>query len=93
MTFKTIRRLAVGAAALGALVALATPADAQRWRDCRDKIYDAHHRLELAIANYGNNSREARIHQREYNDVRDWCWRQYRGWWDERYGRWRTDHW
>lgn len=93
MTKGVARKALLGAVALGAVLALASPAEAQRWRDCRDKIHDAHHRLELALANFGNNSREARQRQRDYNDVRMWCWRQYRGWWDDRYGRWRTDHW
>ena len=93
MLASTIRNIALGATMIGALTMSAAPAEAQRWRDCRDRIHDAHHRLELAIANYGNFSREARRAQGRYNDVRMWCWRTYRGWWDERYGRWRTDRW
>ena len=80
-----------GAVAVAAL--LAAPAEAQRWAGCRDRIHDAHHRLEVAIANYGNYSRAAEAEQRRYNDVRMWCWRTYKGWWDDRYGRWRTERW
>jgi hypothetical protein len=93
MTSSLARTALAGAAALGALLALAAPAEAQRWRDCRDRIHDAHHQLELAIANHGNFSRQASIEQHNYNDVRMWCWRTYKGWWDDRYGRWRTDRW
>jgi hypothetical protein len=93
MTISFVRKAALGAAALAAVMTLAAPAEAQRWRDCRDKIHDAHHRIELAIANFGNNSHEARVRQHEYNDVRMWCWRQYRGWWDDQHDRWRTDRW
>jgi hypothetical protein len=88
-----LRRAALSAAAITALVALSSPADAQRWTTCRDRIHDAHHRLELAIANFGNFSRQAGVRQAEYNRTREWCWRQYRGWWDDQHDRWRTDHW
>jgi hypothetical protein len=93
MKIDYLRRAALGAVAISALVAWSAPADAQRWASCRDRLHDSHHRLELAIANFGNNSRQARIQQGRYNQVREWCWREYRGWWDDRYGRWRTDRW
>ncbi|HUO87644.1 MAG TPA: hypothetical protein VMU08_00605 [Rhizomicrobium sp.] len=86
-------RVLPAAAVLGLAALLASPAQAQRWVACRDRIHDAHHRLEVAIAQHGNFSRAAAIEQRRYNDVRMWCWRTYKGWWDERYGRWRTERW
>jgi hypothetical protein len=93
MSVSFTQKALLGAAALGALLATAAPAQAARWDDCRQRIHSAHHRLELAIANFGNDSREARHRQREYNDVRQWCWERYRGWWDDRHDRWRSDRW
>ena len=87
-----IRTVLAGALVL-ALNGLTAAAGPPPWLPCKSKIEAAHHALELALARRGNNSKEAQQRQRAYNDTRMWCWRAYRGWWDERYGRWRTREW
>lgn len=75
------------------VVLAASPANAQAWLGCKAKIEKAHHAVEVAIVKFGHKSPQAARAQAAHNAVRMWCWRTYKGWWDERYGRWRTERW
>ena len=86
----------VGIAALllmGSSVVSSTPAQAQRWEDCRDRIDHAQARLDRAIDRFGRHSEQARDARHDLERTRDWCERNHRDQWDQGWrGHDRRDH-
>jgi len=65
-------------------------ADAQL--ECRYRIERVLEKVQRTVDKYGKDSSHALRVQGKLEEVHEWCWRRYRGWWDEHDQRWRTDH-
>ncbi len=63
-------------------------ADADDRGKCEHRIEKAEVRLDQAIRNHGERSRQANERRRDLNAERDRCWNQYHGWWDGRTHQW-----
>lgn len=74
---------------MGSTVVSSTPAQAQRWEDCRDRIDHAQGRLDRAIDRFGRGSYQAREARRDLERIRDWCYSHNRDRWDR---DWRDHH-
>jgi hypothetical protein len=85
----------VGFAALlmTSTVVTITPAQAQRWEDCRDRIDHAERHLDRMIERFGRHSDAARGARRDLENTRDWCYRNHRSDWDRHDDRDRHDGW
>ncbi len=59
---------------------------------CRHAIEKAESRLEKAIRDKGDHSREAEARRRDLNAEREHCWNRYHQWWNGREHRWETEH-
>lgn len=59
-----------------------TPAAAQRWQDCRDRIHGAERHLDRVIDRFGHRSPQARDARHDLERTRDWCYRNHRRDWD-----------
>lgn len=82
----------VGSVAL-ALATIASPMRADDILECRIRVERVHEKLERTIEKYGKDSAHALRVQSKLEAVHEWCWRRYKGWWDENQQLWRTDHW
>jgi hypothetical protein len=74
--------LAGAALVLTSSIITVVPAAAQRWEDCRERIYRAERHLDHMIDRYGNRSREAREARYDLERTRDWCYSHHRRDWD-----------
>jgi hypothetical protein len=59
---------------------------------CRHAIEKAEARLDKAIHDKGDHSREADDRRRDLNAERERCWNQYHQWWNGKDQRWETEH-
>jgi hypothetical protein len=90
-----IRKAAIAAVAAGALclvVAAAPQARADDHSKCQHAIEKAEARLDKAIHDKGEHSRDADDRRRDLNAERQRCWDQYHGWWNGKDHRWETEH-
>lgn len=60
---------------------------------CRARYERVQDKVERVIAKYGADSGHAVKAKEKLAEVHEWCWRRYKGWWDETSKTWRTDHW
>ena len=58
---------------------------------CQHAIEKAEARLDRAIHDKGEHSREADDRRRDLNAERQRCWDQYHGWWNGHDHRWETE--
>jgi hypothetical protein len=95
---KTLNRrfgkTAVAAVVTGLLLlfAAAPVVHADEKDKCRHAIEKAEARLDRAIHDKGEHSREADDRRRELNAERERCWGQYHQWWNGKDQRWETEH-
>ncbi len=75
---------AAGLAAVAITSSLApiTPAEAQRWEDCRERIHSGERQLDRTIHRFGHRSPQARDARHNLERTRDWCYRNHRRDWD-----------
>ena len=59
---------------------------------CQHAIEKAEARLDRAIHDKGEHSREAENRRRDLNAERENCWNRYHQWWNGRDHRWETEH-
>ncbi|HEY4843097.1 MAG TPA: hypothetical protein VIH78_14090 [Terriglobales bacterium] len=87
-------KTAVATLVAGALLLfLAAPLVHADERDkCRHAIEKAEARLDKAIRDKGEHSREADDRRRDLNAERERCWSAYHTWWNGKDGRWETEH-
>jgi hypothetical protein len=83
---------AVVAAALMLFVAAAPLAHAEDRSKCQHAVEKAEVRLDKAIHDKGDHSREAEDRRRDLNAERQHCWDQYHQWWNGKDHRWETEH-
>jgi hypothetical protein len=70
------------ALAISASVTTITPAQAQRWEDCRERIHDAQRHLDHMTDRFGFRSPQARDARHDLERTRDWCYNNHRRDWD-----------
>ena len=71
---------------------VATPlAHADDHAKCQHAIEKAEARLDRAVHDKGEHSREADDRRRDLNAERQRCWDQYHGWWNGKEHRWETE--
>jgi hypothetical protein len=93
-----IRRLgksAIAAIVMGALflfVAAAPQVRADDHAKCQHAIEKAEARLDKAIHDKGDHSREAEARRHDLEAERQRCWDQHHGWWNGKEHRWETEH-
>ncbi len=92
-----IRQYAKTAAAALVIAALsffvyAPQARADDREHCKHAVEKAESRLDHAIAQNGEHSREAEDRRRDLNAERERCWGQYHQWWNAKDQRWETEH-
>jgi hypothetical protein len=58
---------------------------------CQHAIEKAESRLDKAIHDNGEHSREAQDRRRDLNAERQRCWEQYHQWWNGKEHRWETE--
>jgi hypothetical protein len=58
---------------------------------CQHSIEKAEARLEKAIRDHGQRSRQAEERRRELNADRERCWNEHHQWWNGREHRWETE--
>lgn len=87
-------KTAVAAVMAGLLLLFATApvVHADEKDKCRHAIEKAEARLDRAIHDKGEHSREADDRRRELNAERERCWGQYHQWWNGKDQRWETEH-
>jgi hypothetical protein len=87
-------KTAVAAVVAGALLLfVAAPRVQGDERDkCRHPIEKAEARLDRAIRNRGEHSREAEDRRRDLYAERERCWNQHHQWWNGKDHRWETEH-
>jgi hypothetical protein len=59
---------------------------------CQRAIEKAEGKLDKAIHDHGDHSREADDRRRDLNAERERCWNQYHQWWNGKDHRWETEH-
>ena len=59
---------------------------------CQHAIEKAEARLNKAVHDKGEHSRDADDRRRELNEERERCWGQYHQWWNGKDHRWETEH-
>jgi hypothetical protein len=59
---------------------------------CQHAVDKAEARLDKAIHNNGEHSREAEARRHELNAERQRCWEQYHQWWNGKDHRWETEN-
>ena len=59
---------------------------------CQHAIEKAEARLDKAIHDKGEHSRDAEDRRRDLNAERERCWNQYHQWWNGKDHRWETEH-
>lgn len=59
---------------------------------CQHAIEKAEARLDKAIHDHGDHSREAEDRRRDLNAERQKCWDKYHQWWNGKEHRWETEH-
>jgi hypothetical protein len=59
---------------------------------CQHAIEKAEARLDRAIRDKGDHSREAEDRRRDLNAERERCWNSYHQWWNGKDHRWETEH-
>jgi hypothetical protein len=79
------------AAALSWFVAIPI-AHADDRAKCQHAVEHAEARLDRAIHDHGEHSREADDRRRDLNAERQHCWDQYHQWWNGKEHRWETEH-
>lgn len=92
-----MRKFASAAVAMGMSVALlvfitAPRAHADDRGACQHAIEKAEARLDKAIHDHGDHSREAEDRRRDLNAERQKCWDKYHQWWNGKEHRWETEH-
>lgn len=60
---------------------------------CRARYERVLEKVDRTVAKYGADSSHAVKAKEKLEEVHEWCWRRYKGWWDEHGKTWRTDHW
>ncbi len=78
---------------LAASPALASSSEVDVVTTCKYRSERVQYKLDRVIAKYGADSGHAAKVRAKFADVHEWCWRRYKGWWDETSKAWRTDHW
>ena len=89
-----IGRTAVAALLSGALLLFVASVPQARADDrsrCQHAVEKAEARLDRAVHNNGEHSREAEDRRRDLNAERQHCWEQYHQWWNGREHRWETE--
>jgi hypothetical protein len=89
-----IGKTAVAAVVAGALmffVAAAPKAHADDRSKCQHAVEKAEARLDQAIHNNGEHSRQADDRRRDLNAERQRCWEAYHQWWNGKDHRWETE--
>ena len=90
MTMKSIALFAlIGTVAAATML----PARADDILECRYRTERVHEKLQIVENRYGKDSAHALKVQRKLEDVHEWCWKRYRGWWNEKEQAWKTEHW
>ncbi|MGA8274666.1 MAG: hypothetical protein WB919_24125 [Candidatus Sulfotelmatobacter sp.] len=72
-------------------VAAAPQAHADDRSKCQHAVEKAEARLDKAIHDNGDHSREADDRRRDLNAERQHCWDQYHQWWNGKDHRWETE--
>ena len=87
-------KTAVAAVVAGALLLfVAAPlVHADEKEKCQHAIEKAEARLDRAIHDKGEHSREAEERRRDLNAERERCWGAYHQWWNGKDHRWETEH-
>ena len=79
--------------ALTLFVAASVPrAHADDRSHCQHAIEKAEARLDRAIHEKGEHSREAEARRHDLNVERENCWNRYHQWWNGKDRRWETEH-
>jgi hypothetical protein len=87
-------KTAAAALVVGALMffTAAPRAHAEDRSKCQHAVEKAEVRLDKAIHDRGEHSREADERRRDLNAERERCWGQYHQWWNGKDHRWETEH-
>jgi hypothetical protein len=87
-------KTAVAAVIAGGLLFFvsAPPAHAGERENCQHAIEKAEVRLDKAIHDKGEHSRDADDRRRELNTEREHCWSANHQWWNGKDHRWETEH-
>ncbi len=92
-----LKQIVCAGVALLALSSLASAADDTVINDniatCRYRYERVQEKVDRVIAKYGADSGHGMKAREKLAEVHEWCWRRYKGWWDESSKTWRTDHW
>jgi hypothetical protein len=85
---------AVATLVVGALLLFtaAPRAHADDRSKCQHAVEKAEARLDKAIHDNGEHSRQAEDRRRDLNAERERCWGQYHQWWNGKEHRWETEH-
>ena len=83
---------AVVAGALFLFVAAAPKAHDDDRSHCQHAVEKAEARLDKAVHDNGEHSREADDRRRDLNAERERCWSAYHQWWNGKEHRWETEH-
>ncbi len=90
------RRLGTAVAAVATLsfvMFIATPVIHADNRDkCKHAIEKAEAKLDKAIREHGEHSRQAEDRRRDLSAERQRCWDQHHQWWNGKDQRWETEH-
>src|ERR1700731_1487033 len=86
----SVALLIVGAFTL--FIAAAPQVRADDRSHCQHAIEKAEARLDKAIRDKGEHSREAEDRRRDLNAERQHCWEQYHQWWNGKDHRWETEN-
>ena len=89
--FRQTLTAAIVAGALSFFVA-APRVQADDRSKCQHAVEKAEMRLDKAVHDRGEHSREAEERRRELNAERERCWNQYHQWWNGKDHRWETEH-
>ena len=85
--------LLMAAVSLALFVFVAAPrAHADDRSHCQHAVEKAESRLDKAIHDNGEHSRQADDRRRELNAERERCWGAYHQWWNGKDHRWETEH-
>jgi hypothetical protein len=91
---RKFRNTAAAAIVVGALTffTAAPRAHADDRSHCQHAVEKAEARLDKAIHDNGERSRQAEDRRRELNAERERCWGAYHQWWNGKDHRWETEH-
>jgi hypothetical protein len=90
---KTIAAVAGTFLILSTAAAVASEPENESVATCRYRYERVQEKVDRVIAKYGADSGHALKAKEKLAEVHEWCWRRYKGWWDENGKTWRSDHW